>query len=120
MLAIIACFMFLSMHYIDREPTSEDLSLNCSSRVNPQTGESYDLTMELVFSPAFTQIFQDQAVNFFLISVNVYDKMERPGPATGLFIMTDLNRANGSLQRFHTFSKQAALPSDQQYRLSVS
>ncbi len=108
------------MHYIDHEPTSEDLSLNCSSRVNPQTGQSYDLTMELVFSPAFTQIFQDQAINLFLITVNVYNKNEPPGPANGFSTMTDLERANGSLQRFHTISKQAALPSDQQYRLSVS
>ncbi len=107
------------MHYIDHEPTSEDLSLNCSSRVNPQTGQSYDLTMELVFSPAFTEVFQDQAVDSFRIAVFVYNKNEPPG-VIRLFTITNLERANGSLQRFHTFSQQAPLPSDQQYRIDVS
>ncbi len=105
------------MHYIDRQPTMGDLSLNCSRRVNPQTGESYDLTMELVFSPAFTQIFQDQAINRIHVTANVYDKQEAPLPGQ---TDTFLGRVNGSLQTIHTFSQQAPLPSNQQYGLTVS
>ncbi len=97
-----------------------DFSLNCSSRVNPQTGRSYDLTVELVFCPAFTQIFQDQAIENFQIASVVYNKNNPPTPLPGGIIFLNLGRVNGSLQQFHTFFESAPLPSDQQYRISVS
>ena len=43
--------------------------------LNPETGQSYDLTVRIVLSDSFTKVFLEQAVSFFYFSSLVFDSV---------------------------------------------
>ncbi len=101
----------------DLEPTSSDLTLECSSRVNPETGQSYDLTVELVLSLNFTPVFIKQAINNFRLFVIADQTNGFPlNPVGNSF---SLSFENGTLLREHTFVQFPPRELRQKYRITV-
>ncbi len=105
--------------YTDLEPTSSDLTLECSSRVNQETGQSYDLTVELVFSPNFTPVFIEQAINNFQLSVAVYETEGSGFPIAVTRTITLGRDINGTLLREYTFVQLSPRELRQEYRIGV-
>ncbi len=105
--------------YADLEPTSADLTLECSSRINPETGQSYDLTVKLVFSPNFTPIFIEQAINNFQLFVTAYETGGSGFPIDITATILLGHDINGTLLREHTFVQLSPRELRQEYRIGV-